>query len=221
VTKPGDRRARYRCDPAPAERPGAPGSVLTDAVAAIEQAQKSEGNLGADALADANNAWWSVSSWQARGPMRAFVGSEPRRSITTRLDHYCDEGALPVNSTLLREFPHSGPGGQNALAHRWGRCAHQWAAGFRAAEHRGLAVRLPLDPATAVIESVSAQGELVSIQLYGHPWVMGEYWPMITLCFQVRATDDAGDEHEGMPGSIWVTLSTLWEAAWAEIELPR
>jgi len=32
------------------------------AVAAIEQAQKSDGNLGADALADANNAWWSVSS---------------------------------------------------------------------------------------------------------------------------------------------------------------
>ena len=35
---------------------------FTDAVAAIEQAQKSEGNLGADALADANNAWWSVSA---------------------------------------------------------------------------------------------------------------------------------------------------------------
>lgn len=69
---------------------------------------------------------------------------------------------------------------------------------------------------------------------------------MITPCFQVSATDDAGDEHEGMPrdwqgspghegkGSFWfwppvalartsirVTVSTLWEAAWAEIELPR
>jgi len=29
---------------------------FTDAVVAIEQAQKAEGNLGADALADANNA---------------------------------------------------------------------------------------------------------------------------------------------------------------------
>jgi hypothetical protein len=97
-----------------------------------------------------------------------------------------------------------------------------------------------------VIESVSAQGELVSIQLYGHPWVAGEYWPMIAPCFQVRATDDAGNEHEGIlsgrqcspghegNGSFWfwppvpparksirVTVSTLWEAAWAEIELPR
>jgi hypothetical protein len=69
---------------------------------------------------------------------------------------------------------------------------------------------------------------------------------MITPCFQVRATDDAGDEHEGIPGgwqgsaghegsgSFWfwppvdlarkslrVTVSTLWEAAWADIELPR
>ena len=107
-------------------------------------------------------------------------------------------------------------------------------------------MRLPLEHATAVIESVSAHDDLVSIQLYGHPWVMGEYVPMITPCFQVRAVDDAGDKHEGMPGdwrgfsgdegsgnfwfwppvasarkSLRVTVSTLWEAAWAEIELPR
>jgi hypothetical protein len=107
-------------------------------------------------------------------------------------------------------------------------------------------VQLPLEHATAVIESVSAQDDLVSIQLYGHPWVRGEYRPMITPCFQVRAVDDAGNEHEGRPGdwrgfpggegsgkfwfwppvpsarkSIRVTVSTLWEAAWADIELPR
>jgi len=155
-------------------------------------------------------------------------------------------GALPVTSTLLSGFPASGPGWHIPLAHRWGRRARRQAAGFRAAEHRGLAARLPLEHATAVIESVSAQGELVSIQLYGHPWVHGEYWPMITPCFRVHATDDAGDEHQGMPGnwqgspahegtgsfwfwppveaarkSIRVTVSTLREAARAEIELPR
>lgn len=106
-------------------------------------------------------------------------------------------------------------------------------------------MRLPFEHATAVIESVSAQGTLVSIQLYGHPWVAGEYWPMITPCFQVRAVDDAGNEHHGMPGdwqgsrdhqgtgSFWfwppvplgrkgmrLTVSTLWEAAWTDIELP-
>ena len=171
---------------------------------------------------------------------------ETAEIVATVADSLIAVGALPVTSTLLRQFPASGPGWHVQLAHRWGRRAHQQAARFRVAEHRRLVVQLPLEHATAVIENVSAQGELVSIQLYGHPWVMGEYWPMITPCFQVRAVDDAGNEHEGMPGgwrgfpgneghgsfwfwppvpsarkSIRVTVSTLWEAAWADIELPR
>jgi hypothetical protein len=67
---------------------------FADAVAAMEQAQKSEGNLGADALADADNAWWSVSVWSGREPMRAFVTREPHQAITGRLDHYCDEATF-------------------------------------------------------------------------------------------------------------------------------
>ena len=67
---------------------------FTDGVAAIEQAQKAEGNLGADALAEANNVWWTASAWRARDPMQAFVRSEPHRSITTRLDRYCDEATF-------------------------------------------------------------------------------------------------------------------------------
>jgi hypothetical protein len=67
---------------------------FTDAVAAMEQAQKSEGNLGADALADADNAWWSVSAWRDREPMQAFVHSAPHSAILGRLDHYCDEATF-------------------------------------------------------------------------------------------------------------------------------
>jgi hypothetical protein len=178
--------------------------------------------------------------------------------VATVADSLMAVGALPVTSTLLREPSASAPGWRAQLVHRWGRRAHRMAqrrgiadimpgtVQFRPSAHLGLAVRLPLEHATAVIESVSAQGELVSVRLYGHPWVHGEYWPMITPCFRVRATDDAGDEHEGMAGggrvspghegsrSFWfwppvdpgrkslrVTVSTLWEAAWAEIELPR
>jgi hypothetical protein len=166
--------------------------------------------------------------------------------VATVADSLIAVGALPVTSTLLREFPARGPAWHTHLAHQWGRRAHQRASRFRAAEHRRLVVRLPLEHATAVIESVSAQDDLVSIRLYGHPWVYGEYVPMIAPCFQVRAVDDAGNEHEAMPGgwrgfpghegngnfwfwppvpsarkSIRVTVSTLWEAAWAEIKLPR
>ena len=171
---------------------------------------------------------------------------ETARIVAAVADSLIAVGALPVTSTLLWESRGSGPGWHVHLAHRWRYRAYQRAARFRAAEHRRLVVRLPLEHATAVIESVSAQDDLVSIQLYGHPWVMGEYVPMITPCFQVRAVDDAGNEHEGMPGdwqgfpgdegsgtfwfwppvpsgrkSLRVTVSTLWEAAWADIELPR
>jgi hypothetical protein len=185
-------------------------------------------------------------SIEASGTVAEAGPEETAKIVATVADSLIAVGALPVTSTLLHEFPGSGPGWHAALAHRWRRRAHQQAARFRAAEHRRLVVRLPLEHATAVIESVSAQDDLVSVQLYGHPWVMGEYVPMITPCFQVRAVDDAGDEHEGMPGdwrgfpgdegsgnfwfwppvssarkSIRVTVSTLWEAAWADIELPR
>jgi hypothetical protein len=171
---------------------------------------------------------------------------ETAKMVATVADSLIAVGALPVTSTLLRESPGSGPGWHAQLTYRWGYRAHQQGVRFRAAEHRRLVVRLPLEHATAVIESVSATDDLVSIQLYGHPWVMGEYVPMITPCFQVRAVDDAGNEHEGMPGdwrgfpghegsghfwfwppvpsarkSIRVTVSTLWEAAWADVELPR
>jgi len=74
--------------------PGLLDEFFTDAVAAIEQAAKSEGNLGANALADADDAWWSVSAWRERRPMRAFVRSEPHLTILTRLDHYCDEATF-------------------------------------------------------------------------------------------------------------------------------
>ena len=69
-------------------------AFFTDALAAIEQAQKSEGNLGVDALADANNAWWSVTAWQERRLMQSYVRTEPHRGIQSHLDRYCDEATF-------------------------------------------------------------------------------------------------------------------------------
>jgi len=79
--------------------------LLTDAVVAIEQAMKSDGNLGADALADANNAWWSVSAWQERYPMQAYVDSEPHLGISARLDHYCDEATFADRDQDSADLP--------------------------------------------------------------------------------------------------------------------
>jgi hypothetical protein len=150
-------------------------------------------------------------------------------------------GALPPDSLVLSERPVPF-GWQEELAHLWARRAHRRARDNEP-ERAGLAVTLPLRRATAVIESIAAQDEFVTIQLYGHPWIGGEYWPMIVPCFAVRATDDTGAEHRGMDGigggrpedsrEFWfwppvppaakrirVRVSTLWEAAWAELEIP-
>jgi hypothetical protein len=90
----GDRDARHRRHPAPAQDPALLDEFFTDAVAAVEQAQKADGNLGTDALADADNAWWSVTAWLDRPRMRALVDSQPHLGISERLDHYCDEATF-------------------------------------------------------------------------------------------------------------------------------
>jgi hypothetical protein len=67
---------------------------FTHAVAVLEQAMKSEGNVGTDAIAEANNTWWSVSAWQDRGRMRSYVNGEPHLSTMDLLDHFCDEATF-------------------------------------------------------------------------------------------------------------------------------
>lgn len=64
------------------------------AVAVLEQAKNSDGSLGADALADANNAWWTVTAWRDRAPMLAFVSTEPHLSTMAQLDGWCDEATF-------------------------------------------------------------------------------------------------------------------------------
>src|SRR5215470_10287690 len=67
---------------------------FASAVAAVEQAQSSSGNLAADVLADANNTYWTRTAWQERRAMHDFVGAEPHRGIMRRLDDWCDEATF-------------------------------------------------------------------------------------------------------------------------------
>jgi hypothetical protein len=64
------------------------------AVGVLEQAKSADGNLGADVLADANNAWWTRTVWRERESMCAFVGTEPHLSTMARLDDWCDEATF-------------------------------------------------------------------------------------------------------------------------------
>ena len=70
------------------------GEFFASAVAVTEQAQNSDGNLGADVLAEANNTYWTRTAWQDRGLMHAFVGSEPHLRTMSRLDEWCDEATF-------------------------------------------------------------------------------------------------------------------------------
>ena len=67
---------------------------FASAVAVMEQAQKAEGNLGADVLAEANNTYWTRSIWLERDLMSAFVGSEPHLRTMNRIDDWCDEATF-------------------------------------------------------------------------------------------------------------------------------
>ena len=159
-------------------------------------------------------------------------------------------GALPAGSPLLvsaryRERRPAHMDWQRAAMYTWSDDVSERMRRAGGAHGTGVAVRFPLERATAVVENISAYEDLVSVQLYGHPWVPEGSFPMITPCFRVTAVDDTGVEHEGMPdggsysptlegtGSFWfwppvpeqakqlrLTVSTLWEAAWALIDIP-
>jgi hypothetical protein len=157
-------------------------------------------------------------------------------------------GALPPGSALLtaaqyRERRPARADWQAAVRHMWADDARVRRAGRP--NGAGLAVPVPLVQATAVIENITAHEDLVSVRLYGYPWVGAGSFPVIAPCFRVTAVDDTGVQHEGMPdsgsfspahdgtSSFWfwppvptqakqlrVIVSTLWEAAFALIGIP-
>jgi hypothetical protein len=159
-------------------------------------------------------------------------------------------GALPPGSALLtaaqyRERRPARADWQRAVTHMWANDARERVRRAGRANGAGLAIPVPLEQATAVIENITAQEDLVSVRLYGHPWVPEGSFPMIAPCFRVTAIDDTGVKHHGVPdssshspahdgtGSFWfwppvptqakqlrVIVSTLWEAAWALIDIP-
>jgi heme-degrading monooxygenase HmoA len=67
---------------------------FASAVAVVEQARNSEGNLAADVLAEANNTYWTRTVWREREARDAFVGAEPHRSTMGRIDEWCDEATF-------------------------------------------------------------------------------------------------------------------------------
>jgi heme-degrading monooxygenase HmoA len=67
---------------------------FASAVAVVEQAQGSDGNLAAEVLAEANNTYWTRTAWRGRAEMDSFVGSQPHLGTMDRIDEWCDEATF-------------------------------------------------------------------------------------------------------------------------------
>jgi hypothetical protein len=180
-------------------------------------------------------------SWQHPAPELGRSGG--RQILAAVAEGLVSVGAMPAQSPLLppilgrhKRSPHPD------LPRTW---PHPVRMGTPPDLQIALCAALPFDHAAAVIEGLSAWGEDVQLHVYGWPWVQGQHWPAAIPSFTVRAIDDLGQEHEGHPGgwrgygageghaefTLWpavlrhagrlrVVISTLWEARWADIELP-
>lgn len=105
-------------------------------------------------------------------------------------------------------------------------------------------VPFPLRRAVAVLDAVVVMDHDVWLHAYLFPDTTGEYWPVSPGVMDLYATDDLGYKHYAVGASYWATpdhegfgdrwlwppldprarrlrftLSTPWEAAWAEVEL--
>ena len=186
----------------------------------------------------------SYLAWLSQQDPAPELGRSGGRQVVAAVaEALVSVGAMPAQSPLLppilgKQKRSSHPG----LPLTW---PHPVRLGTQPDLQIALCVALPFEHAAAVIEGLSAWGEDIQLHLYGWPWLQGQHWPAAIPSFKVRAIDDLGQEHEGQEGSwrgygageghgeftLWpavprhagrlrVVISTLWEARWADIELP-
>ncbi len=181
---------------------------------------------------------WSIGSFET-----GTVELDTAAIVAAVADALVAVGAVPADSAVLTGITERvRRDWRLALSDQQLALTDPWDSSGQGAD---LAARLPLGRATAVLESITAREDMVSVQLYGYPWTFEGSWPLIVPCFRVTAVDDTGAEYEGEPGNgswspeyegsvtFWfsppvgpqarqlrVTVSTLWEAAWALVDIP-
>jgi len=179
-----------------------------------------------------------------RDPPAAIGRSCGRRVVAAVAEALLAVGAVPAHSPLLlRALGRDKRSAHPVLPATWPSPVRRDTLPDRRIV---IGVALPFTDAAVVIEGLSAWGQDIQLHLYGWPWVPGGRWPAAIPSFTISAVDDLGGKHEGRLGSwrgygegeghgdftLWpavstrvtrlhVVVSTLWEAAWADIELPR
>ena len=69
-------------------------AFLFYALSSARQAARSEGNMAVKLLRDADNTWWTSTSWDAETSMRKFMLMKPHGVAMRKLLEWCDEAAL-------------------------------------------------------------------------------------------------------------------------------
>jgi heme-degrading monooxygenase HmoA len=80
-------------------------AFVAAAVAVAEQANASKGCLGARALADSNNVYWTITGWEDRPSMSAFTQTAPHLATEARPDEWCDEATFVDWEQEAAELP--------------------------------------------------------------------------------------------------------------------
>jgi hypothetical protein len=69
-------------------------AFLFYAISSARQAARTEGNLAVKLLRDANNTWWTSTSWDGENSMRKFMLMKPHGAAMRKLLEWCDEASL-------------------------------------------------------------------------------------------------------------------------------
>jgi hypothetical protein len=188
----------------------------------------------------------SYLAWLGRqNPATELSGAGSGREVLAAVaEGLVSVGAMPAHSPLLPQIlGRTKRSSHPDLPRSW---PHPVRLGTPPDLQIAVCAALSFEHATAVIEGVSAWGEDIQLHLYGWPWIHDQPWPTAIPSFTIRAIDDLGQEHEGYAGgwraygageahaevTLWpavprrasllrVVISTLWDARWADIELPR
>jgi hypothetical protein len=186
----------------------------------------------------------SYLAWLSQQEPAPELGRSGGREVLTAVaEALASVGAMPAQSPLL--LPILGRRKRSPHPDLPGTWPHPVRLGTPPDLQIALCAALPFEHAAAVIEGVSAWDEDIQLHMYGWPWVQDQPWPVAIPSFSVRAIDDLGQQHEGhasgwrgygageghgeftfwpavprRAGRLRVVISTLWEARWADIELP-
>jgi len=78
---------------------------LFQALRAVWQAKRSEGNLDVGLLWDADSTFWTCTVWSTDAAVKGFMLASPHREAMRRLLEWCDEAALVRWEQATSEAP--------------------------------------------------------------------------------------------------------------------